>query len=424
MAELEKLIAGETLIGPIEEGVIRKDGKYEKVPSTQLLFYGNVIYNSETGKTFHIKDVEIYYRYLDEFLNSPNGQKYERPTKEEIDAAITACIGLNKSNEISASVDEDIKSKINQPEQTDAEKEETQEKPRKRLIGKKQSRKKKKELQLASDTDTEPEPETDTIQELESEFDIKPIENELSTYAETEVNSKSIIPEDPQAPALSHEGQTESVLEERVAKLTKQLKRVRTMATILLLIAIAPVFLYQFGYLQLGQQFKTAADEIRVIALAKDIKAGDVINEADLEEAAIMREQFEDLSAGTAVDSKGNAVKDYVQLWSNRNGIIGKYAADNLVAGEYLMASDYATLKNGLNMIEIDIDGTKVKVPVKATAAGTSDMRLYAIVTSRSAEGLTNSFALNLGELTFEGKSLKDILTSDGTSVLKEVLQN
>ena len=74
-----------------------------------------------------------------------------------------------------------------------------------------------------------------------------------------------------------------------------------------------------------------------------------------------------------------------------------------------------------MNMIEIDVDGTKVKVPVSATKAGSSDVRVYAIITTRNAEGVTKSFALNLGELAFEGKSLKDVINSEGESILEGI---
>jgi hypothetical protein len=75
-------------------------------------------------------------------------------------------------------------------------------------------------------------------------------------------------------------------------------------------------------------------------------------------------------------------------------------------------------------MIEIDVNGTKVKVPVSSTKAGTSDIRMYAIITNRGEDGATTSFALNLGEIKLNGRSLKDILNSDGESIINEIIPN
>ena len=401
MAKLKKLVPGETLLGPIEDAIKREKGKNVTGPQTALLFYGNLIVDSEDpNKRYHIKPVESYYAFLENFLNSPEGQKYERPTKEEIDAAIAACVSSKRTDENSASVEpageENVPDPENEPtlkndgsnqeppdpEESDAEKEKPG-KPKKRQFGRKS---KKKELV------PDPEPTDAENEELPT---VIPVCDTLTNKA----------------------------LEARVMKLSRQIKRLKTLAIIFLLIAVAPVFLYQAGFIQFGLQAKTPADEIKIISLANNVKAGNVIKDSDLKEATITRDQFNDLSLGTAVDSNGNVSKDYVQRWSNRNYIVGKYAADNLSAGDYLLASDYMTLKSGVNMIEIDVDGTKVKVPVKSTQAASSDMRFYAIITSKDSEGKVSNYAINLGTLEFSGKSLKRILNEEGKSILEDYIQ-
>ena len=159
MAKLKKLVPGETLLGPIEDAIKREKGKNVTGPQTALLFYGNLIVDSEDpNKRYHIKPVESYYAFLENFLNSPEGQKYERPTKEEIDAAIAACVSSKKTDENSASVEpageENVPDPENEPtlkndgsnqeppdpEESDAEKEKPG-KPKKRQFGRKSNKK-------------------------------------------------------------------------------------------------------------------------------------------------------------------------------------------------------------------------------------------------------------------------------------------
>ena len=95
MALQKKMIPGNTLIAIIDKGVLTESEK--QVNLTYLLFYGNLLLNLESGKQYHIEKKETYYLCLEHFLNSPIGQKYERPTKEEIDAAMINCIFENNT---------------------------------------------------------------------------------------------------------------------------------------------------------------------------------------------------------------------------------------------------------------------------------------------------------------------------------------
>ena len=60
---------------------------------------------------------------------------------------------------------------------------------------------------------------------------------------------------------------------------------------------------------------------------------------------------------------------------------------------------------------------------VKSTQAASSDMRFYAIITSKDSEGKVSNYAINLGTLEFSGKSLKRILNEEGKSILEDYIQ-
>ena len=92
MAELKKLIPGETLMGVIAKGVLQSNGKILDTPHEYLFFYGNVVVMPDTNKTFHAPR-EKYLEYLNAFLDSKEGQRYERPSAEQIEKDIIACLG-------------------------------------------------------------------------------------------------------------------------------------------------------------------------------------------------------------------------------------------------------------------------------------------------------------------------------------------
>ncbi|MBQ9328179.1 MAG: hypothetical protein IJ225_06550 [Solobacterium sp.] len=470
MAELKKLVPGESLIGILQHGVLVDFGKVSSEPGQFLLFYGNVVVDPSTEKKYHASK-EKYMAILENFLESSEGKRYERPTPEEIEEAIAICITppslppVAKPNPVALESDD-----IQNPEtDEDAPAEETTPVSESEAVTEESSDEGEMETEPAEVLVQTADPEisaSDETEDLIEEEDFETTEAEVpipgtpeeSTHAEIaaekskktrklklfkkrkkskvkkskepaqpdtgiELNLDDLV-EDENAyvpPSAYSDFGTNDAQSNRITKLTKEIKRLRTAAMFLLVFALLPYLLYAVGVIGFGQRQATPTDEIHVISLAKDVKAGEVIPKDALTESIIMREQFNDLSGGTAIDSKGNTVKDYVQLWSNRNAIAGQYATGNLEAGDYLLASDYAVLKNGMNMIEIDVDGTKVKVPVSATKAGSSDVRVYAIITTRNAEGVTKSFALNLGELAFEGKSLKDVINSEGESILEGI---
>ena len=445
MAELKKLIPGETLMGIIAKGVLQSNGKILDTPHEYLFFYGNVVVMPDTNKTFHAPR-EKYLEYLNAFLDSKEGQRYERPSAEQIEKDIIACLGkpsLEPVNlPVSDAVDEQpmpdtpvesandfssIKSENDEEaDETDAENEPEEPEPDPDDNSASVEEEREEEQDTASEVIEEThKKEKKKFSLFNKKTKVAPASPEVNTpAADTSWLDEMVEDENAYVSPKFYSSASSKAQDARIGKLSKQIKHLRTVALLLLVAAMLPWLLMGLGIMNIGPVTKTNTDEIEVISLVKDVKAGNVISATDIERSTIMRSQFDNLSVGTTVDSSGNVVQNYVQLWSNRNSIVGKYAADNLAAGDYLTAADYATLKNGLNMIEIDIDGTKVKVPVKATAAGTSDVRMYAIVTSRNAEGVTNSFALNLGELQFDGKSLKDVLNSNGNSILEELIQN
>lgn len=431
MAELKKLEPGKTLIKIERYGVREKDGSAVSEPQEFMLFYGNVAAVNGSEKTFHIDEGQ-YYRYLDAFLESPEGKRYEKPTEEQIRDAIISCIKPPSfppvTDQMPPIVEEDSPEIEEHPlfennseglpetneeeseENSDSEKEEEQYEIKKAA----EKRKKRKGFPLFKKkrkTDAEQlksEPESESEEE-------EPEDKNSTVIIQEPKEDEEVVPE------LYVDQVPDTDQSERIRKLSTENKKLKITGVILVAMALMPFMFYALGVISIGAR-ETGA--VKVISISKDIKAGEVIALDELTESTISKEQFESDSAGTAVDPSGNAVRDYLQLWSNRNFIVGKYATGDLKEGDYLHASDYAILKNGINMIELDIDGTKVKVPVSDSAAGTSDVRLYAIVTSKDTDKQITSFAVNLGELSFNGKTIKSVLDSNGKPILQNLIGN
>ena len=422
MAELKKLIPGDTLLAVIRKGVLVEGGKPTGSPGEYLLFYGNVVVMPETEKRYHAAE-DVYLSMLEEFFESDEGKRYERPSEEQIKADIAACItpptlppiesqtlppveedsliaeedplydSDSKSLPSDSEEEEEVEEEIDEDEEEDeSEAEEEHPVKKKRLRGFPLFQKKK---ELAKEDLIEEEQDPDTTDRF------------IESLVEEEVPAQKF--------------QTISEDATQISSLKKEIKHLKVIAVLLVAAALIPLMLYALDVITVS---RTDTKDVSVISLTKDIKAGEVIPIDALMESIVPRAEFNNLSSGTAVDPSGNVVQDYMQLWSNRNQISGKYATADLKEGDYLYASDYTVLKKGVNMIELDIDGTKVKVPISATSAGSSDVRLYAIVTTRSTDDQISSFAVNLGELKFNGKTLKNILDSSGKSVLQDLLGN
>jgi len=85
-----------------------------------------------------------------------------------------------------------------------------------------------------------------------------------------------------------------------------------------------------------GQQ-----EEVTVIRLKKDMLAGEVIRESDIEPYKMLKKSYDELGkvSYTSVDGS-TSVRQIIYLWENKNDAIGKYIAIYTQGGQYL------TLKN------------------------------------------------------------------------------
>lgn len=162
--------------------------------------------------------------------------------------------------------------------------------------------------------------------------------------------------------------------------------------------------------------------EKKVIHLVSDVKAGEVITKDDVESVMITTEQYDELSGKNVIKADGTTMRDSIVLYDNISDVVGKYATDNLTAGDYLMVSDYNELAEGESVITMNIDGTETTIPINVTTAGKSSINLYAIVTTTLEDGTKKNLALNMGTFSLEGRTLEDVLNSDGKSVIGNLL--
>ena len=127
-------------VGHTQIGTTEKDG------TTFRVYYGNYLMPPVGPRKIHpILRGDIYEKMLDDFLNSEEGQKYVRPTKEEIDEASTKVAELEERAQQKIDMQLQAAKKAKEPEYTkefisqiddepsnDAEKaEEPEEKPKK-----------------------------------------------------------------------------------------------------------------------------------------------------------------------------------------------------------------------------------------------------------------------------------------------------
>ncbi len=167
----------------------------------------------------------------------------------------------------------------------------------------------------------------------------------------------------------------------------------------------------------------TTGEEINIIRLAADVAAGEQITNEDLEEAAVTKGKYDELSSGKMLDESGMETSDSVILYSNADDVVGRYASSALKKGEYITTSDFSDIISGEKTITMDVDGEQVTVPVTVTQTGNSSITIYAICTNTTEDGKVNNTAMKLGEFSLEGRNLMDIKNEDGESVIEQLLK-
>lgn len=201
---------------------------------------------------------------------------------------------------------------------------------------------------------------------------------------------------------------------------SKALMPVMTVLIALVVISIA-------GNVYLFKQLYAAnakPDTLDVVQVTGSVNAGDVLSEDSIAKVSITEEEYEKLSGKSVIKSDGTTEDEKPLLWDNREQAVGKYATENLKDGDTLLTSDYSAVTSDSSFISMDLNGQTVKVPVNVTTAGNSDIHLYAIITTTDDDGNTRNAAVDLGQFKLEGRTLSDILNSEGESKLEEYLGN
>ena len=167
----------------------------------------------------------------------------------------------------------------------------------------------------------------------------------------------------------------------------------------------------------------TAKEMVSVVVAAQDIEKGTKITEEMIAEGKIAKDEWESKTGVQYVDGKGTVRSSMIVLWDNRKSVVGEYAASAVAKDDCFTDADTTSLADGKNMLTLDVDGKTVMVPVNVTAAGTTDIKLYAIISSADSEGKVTNAAFNLSTVKLEGRELVDILNSGDKSILEALLK-
>lgn len=201
---------------------------------------------------------------------------------------------------------------------------------------------------------------------------------------------------------------------------SKALMPVMTVLIALVVISIA-------GNVYLVKQLYAAnakPDTLDVVQVTGSVNAGDVLSEDNITKVSITEDEYAEMSGKSVIKADGTTEDEKPLLWNNREQAVGKYATENLKDGDTLLTSDYSAVTSDSSFISMDLNGQTVKVPVNVTTAGNSDIHLYAIITTTDDDGNVMNAAVNLGQFKLEGRTLSDILNSEGQSKLEEYLGN
>lgn len=432
----KKLIPRQTALGTI------RNARYGDLVMDITVFYGN-FYAMPNGIVLHVPD-KIYYQMLYSFLDSPEGQQYERPTEEEIKEAIRECVQMPSNpdpvydprpvgkqtpieeiDEIEKNTEEKSEEvSENTAEQLDAAADEQLEEV----------------VEKAKDDDSNSDEENIQVNEAVKDEDEvnKIVENTESEQVESfeELNESESPQEQHENEEAANNNQNESEEKEIASekaekdkqstvnsesKITDNKKKV----LFYVLASILGVSLVANGFLasmvmntapKTDVQPQTLVD-YKVLTVNKDIAAGEIIAEDALTEVAITQEQIKAISGDSIITDQGKVETEFPVLSENKNNVVGMLAVDNLKKGDYLLSGDYTAIKEGVNSIAINVDGQEVLVPVEATVDGTSDVKVFAIISTKLADGTVANKAVNLGNLTFQGKALTSVFDAEGNVV-------
>lgn len=432
------------------------------------LFYGNHI---EIGNVLGMVPKKQYLDSLDAFFNSSEGQEYERPDEEQIESDIELLHKHKSNKKISKELEEE-KPAASEPS---LKKQVSSEKVKKQLIKKQPNKMREAISSMFTDenqvnledrpqSSSEKEPinqdqikmpeiskedhfsEDDAADQEATEIQVEKLsennnrkrrnhkmihkypfeqvvkeevvtndsESEMDATAElTEILGKEVT----EVPS-KHESTVEKeiVTKKLIVKDTRQLWFFRILSLFLLTTCIV----LGLGLMDIIPLKPAENSTFKVLTLAKDVSKGSKFTKDDFVETEIPVSEYEKKSANTYIDKEGTAKNDTIMLSSNLNNIEGKYAATDLKQGDYLKESSYSALSSSDEQtvqLQLD-DGTTVEVKAADIDAGKSTVHMYAIISSSDESGKVTNTAIDMGEISFKGKALTDVLNQQGISLI------
>lgn len=154
------------------------------------------------------------------------------------------------------------------------------------------------------------------------------------------------------------------------------------------------------------------------VKLLKDLPANTVITEEDIEGIILSAEQFNKYSqTGTYIDEKGQAKKETLLMWEDRDTIIGQYASRELPEGSLLYDTSVTPLHvvSDKTYVEVDVDGEGKSYQTDGDASpGNTRIQIVALVQT----GFEEPKQVLLSELTLKDRSLESIFNSAGQDIL------
>lgn len=406
--EMKKLAVGITKIAEVTVA----DPKTQQ-PISVPLYYGNHI---EIGNALGMVSKQQYYSCLDAFFDTEEGHEYDRPDEKQIEEDIALL--HNRTGNVPVKRKEGNKKQEPSEEKRVPVSLETEPETAKTDIIRNETsnagahsrdkpvKKKQNSMMDLFDLGTENkyinQIQPESIEEVSEKISGKYISHETEQKREIKKqDEKKNIP-DRQKKDKKHEKRFRKQL--NIFKLT----------TVLLMLLSAGMGYYIYSH-QSGDRV------YEVIQLVRDVSKGEKITEDDFEKVEIPISQYEKISSSTFIDSDGKEKEDSVVLYANRKQIEGKYASVDLKEGDYLTTSSYTALSlDENNTVHMQLeDGTDVEIRASDLDAGKSTVHLYAVISSLNDKGKTVNTAVDLGEISFEGKALTDILNQEGISLIQ-----
>lgn len=175
------------------------------------------------------------------------------------------------------------------------------------------------------------------------------------------------------------------------------------------------------GLIPLGKEKKN--NYIEVIRLNKDISRGEQITSADLDKSYISMEEYNRIASTVFIDESGEIHSSITVLYSNADRVAGKYATRNLQQDSYITNLDFTSQRvlEERTEIEIEIEGKLVSIPVENILNGDTKIKIIALINS---EQLPRQIALPLSEFVLADRSVQDILSGNGQSILEAIAES